>query len=62
MNDSFNYKQLCYFWAIAKKGSFSRAKNKLSMTAQTVCVQVSELEHSLGCELLKLADGTWVCT
>jgi len=55
MSASFNYKQLYYFWVVAKEGGISRAADKLDMAVQTVSAQVRELEKSLGCELLKPA-------
>ena len=57
----FNYKQLYYFWVVAKEGDISRAAEKLGMAVQTVSAQVRELESSLGYALLKTAGRMTIC-
>ncbi|KPY37173.1 LysR family transcriptional regulator [Pseudomonas savastanoi pv. retacarpa] len=42
-----NYRQLHYFWVVAKTGSIVRACEQLNLTAQTVSGQISLLEASL---------------
>ncbi|MFR9721579.1 LysR family transcriptional regulator [Aeromonas diversa] len=46
-----NYKQLYYFWHVARSGSVTRAAEQLHLTPQTISGQVAELELSLGVAL-----------
>ncbi|MGL4204699.1 MAG: LysR family transcriptional regulator [Aeromonadaceae bacterium] len=46
-----NYKQLYYFWQVAKSGGVTRAAEQLHLTPQTLSGQISELERTLGTEL-----------
>ena len=46
-----NYKQLHYFWAVAKGGSIVRASERLSLTPQTLSGQIGLLEDTLGVPL-----------
>ncbi|ALP41357.1 LysR family transcriptional regulator [Aeromonas schubertii] len=46
-----NYKQLYYFWHVARSGSVTRAAEQLHLTPQTISGQVAELEQSLGVAL-----------
>lgn len=48
-----NYKQLYYFWNVAKWGSITRAAERLHLTPQTISGQLSELEQSLGTDLFR---------
>ncbi|MDW5416154.1 transcriptional activator NhaR [Iodobacter sp. CM08] len=48
-----NYKQLYYFWNVAKVGSITRAAEQLHLTPQTISGQISELETSLGTDLFR---------
>ena len=48
-----NYKQLFYFWKVAKAGSIARTAEQLHVTPQTISGQLSELEKSLGVELFR---------
>ncbi|MGL4605377.1 MAG: transcriptional activator NhaR, partial [Iodobacter sp.] len=48
-----NYKQLYYFWHVAKAGSITRAAAQLHLTPQTISGQVSELETALGTDLFR---------
>lgn len=48
-----NYRQLHYFWAVAKAGGIARAADQLHLTPQTLSGQVSQLEESLGVELFR---------
>ena len=57
-----NYRQLHYFWVVAKEGGITRAADKLDMAVQTVSAQVRELERSLGYALLKPAGRGLVLT
>jgi len=50
-----NYKQLHYFWAVAKTGSIVRACEQLSLTPQTISGQIGLLEKALGVELFQRA-------
>lgn len=43
-----NYKQLHYFWRVARDGSIARAAERLHLTPQTLSGQISLLEESLG--------------
>ncbi len=55
MSLQFNYRHLYYFWVVGHEGGMSRAAERLGMAVQTVSAQVHELEHALGCSLLKPA-------
>jgi LysR family transcriptional activator of nhaA len=46
-----NYKQLHYFWAVAKAGSIIRASERLNLTPQTLSGQIGLLEEALGVSL-----------
>lgn len=48
-----NYKQLRYFWNVAKSGSIVRAAERLRLTPQTISGQISELELALGTDLFR---------
>ena len=48
-----NYKQLHYFWAVAKAGSIVRASRQLHITPQTLSGQIGILEDSLGVSLFR---------
>ncbi len=50
-----NYKQLHYFWAVAKTGSIVRACEQLKLTPQTISGQISLLEQTLGIALFRRA-------
>lgn len=42
-----NYKQLYYFWNVAKYGGITRASEQLHLTPQTISGQITALEQSL---------------
>lgn len=46
-----NYKQLYYFWNVAKHGGVARAAEQLFLTPQTISGQISDLESSLNTKL-----------
>ncbi len=48
-----NYKQLHYFWKVAKTGSIARAAEQLRLAPQTISAQVGTLEEALGTELFR---------
>jgi len=48
-----NYRQLHYFWVVAKTGSIVRACEQLNLTPQTVSGQISLLEQNFGVELFR---------
>ncbi len=48
-----NYKQLHYFWTVAKAGGVARASERLHLTPQTVSGQIAILEETLGVQLLR---------
>ena len=50
-----NYRQLHYFWAVAKTGSIVRACEQLNLTPQTISGQIGLLEKTLGVELFRRA-------
>lgn len=50
-----NYKQLSYFWAVAKAGSLVKASEQLGVTPQTLSGQISLLEADLNVTLFKRA-------
>jgi LysR family transcriptional activator of nhaA len=43
-----NYKQLHYFWTVAKSGGVARASERLHLTPQTISGQLKLLEDSIG--------------
>ena len=48
-----NYRQLHYFWSVAKAGSIARAAERLHLTPQTISAQIGELERALGRDLFR---------
>lgn len=50
-----NYKQLNYFWQVARAGSIARASEQLDLTPQTLSGQIGLLESSLEATLFKRA-------
>ncbi len=48
-----NYKQLHYFWRVAKDGGITRASERLHLTPQTLSGQISQLEDNLGVQLFR---------
>jgi len=46
-----NYKQLYYFWRVAKDGGVTRASERLHVTPQTLSGQIALLESHLGVQL-----------
>ncbi len=48
-----NYRQLHYFWVVAKTGSIARACEQLNLTPQTISGQISLLEQTYGIELFQ---------
>ena len=62
MSQSFNYRHLFYFCAVAKEGGIARAAERLDMAVQTISAQVRELEKSLGVSLLRTEGRNLVLT
>lgn len=48
-----NFRQLHYFWVVAKAGGIARGAEQLHLTPQTLSGQVSQLEGSLGVDLFR---------
>jgi LysR family transcriptional activator of nhaA len=48
-----NYKQLHYFWSVAKAGGVGRAAERLHLTPQTLSGQIALLEDNLGTKLFR---------
>ena len=48
-----NYRQLHYFWVVAKTGSIVRACEQLNLTPQTISGQISLLEQTFGVSLFQ---------
>jgi LysR family transcriptional activator of nhaA len=48
-----NYRQLHYFWVVAKTGSIVRACEQLNLTPQTISGQIRLLEQTFGVDLFK---------
>ncbi|WP_462402330.1 transcriptional activator NhaR [Pseudomonas sp. Marseille-QA0332] len=48
-----NYRQLHYFWVVARTGSIVRASEQLNLTPQTISGQISLLEQTYGVELFQ---------
>jgi len=57
-----NYKQLYYFWHVARCGSVTQAAEQLHLTPQTISGQVAELEQSLGVALFNRVGRRLVLT
>lgn len=50
-----NFKQLHYFWRVAKAGSIARAAEQLRLAPQTISAQIGTLEAALGADLFHRA-------
>lgn len=50
-----NYRQLYYFWSVARAGGIARAAEQLHLTPQTLSGQIAQLESSLGVSLFQRA-------
>src|SRR5471032_367899 len=48
-----NYRQLHYFWVVAKTGSIVRACEQLNLTPQTISGQISLLEQTFSIALFQ---------
>jgi len=48
-----NFKQLYYFWYVARNGSIARTAEQLHLTPQTISGQLAEFERNLGVELFR---------
>lgn len=48
-----NYRQLHYFWAVARTGSIARASEQLNLTPQTISGQISLFEQTWNIELFQ---------
>ncbi|WP_434771208.1 transcriptional activator NhaR [Pseudomonas entomophila] len=48
-----NYRQLHYFWVVARTGSITRASEHLNLTPQTISGQLTLLEQTYGIELFQ---------
>ncbi|WP_040069604.1 transcriptional activator NhaR [Pseudomonas batumici] len=48
-----NYRQLHYFWVVARTGSIARACEQLNLTPQTISGQISLLEQTFDVELFR---------
>ncbi|AIR90453.1 transcriptional activator NhaR [Pseudomonas cremoricolorata] len=48
-----NYRQLHYFWVVAKTGSIARASEQLNLTPQTISGQISLFEQAYNIELFQ---------
>lgn len=48
-----NYRQLHYFWVVARTGSIVRASEQLNLTSQTISGQIGLFEQTYGIELFK---------
>jgi len=53
MAGRLNYKQLQYFWRVAKAGSIARAAEDLRLAPQTISAQIATLEQAVGVELFR---------
>ncbi|KQQ47267.1 LysR family transcriptional regulator [Duganella sp. Leaf126] len=48
-----NYRHLYFFWTVAKEGGVTRAAERLGLAVQTISMQLSALELSIGKQLLE---------
>lgn len=53
MTSVFNYRQLHYFWSVAKAGGIARGAEQLHLTPQTLSGQIAQLEKQLGVDLFR---------
>lgn len=51
-NISLNFRHFYYFWVVAKEGGVTAAARRLGVAVQTISMQISQLEKSLGKSLL----------
>jgi len=47
-HSSLNFRHLYYFWVVAKEGGITRAAQRLGVAVQTISMQLSTLEKSIG--------------
>ncbi|MHC5111501.1 MAG: transcriptional activator NhaR [Planctomycetota bacterium] len=57
-----NYHHLQYFWAVAREGSVSAARELLKVAQPTISTQIRSLERSLGVKLFKKQGRKLVLT
>jgi LysR family transcriptional activator of nhaA len=50
---NLNFKHLRYFWMVGKTGSIARASEQLSLSPQSISVQLGDLESSLSVQLFR---------
>lgn len=50
---NLNFKHLRYFWMVGKTGSIARASEQLSLSPQSISVQLGDLESSLSVRLFR---------
>lgn len=60
--NNLNYHHLRLFWAVAREGNLTRASRGLSLTPQTVSVQIRDLETELGEKLFRREGRRMVLT
>ena len=51
--NNLNFKHLRYFWMVGKTGSIARASEQLSLSPQSISVQLGDLESSLSVRLFR---------
>lgn len=51
-NSTVNFRHLYYFWVVAKEGGVTHAAKRLGVAVQTISMQISKLEKTLGKSLL----------
>ena len=51
--NNLNFKHLRYFWMVGKTGSIARASEQLSLSPQSISVQLGDLESSLSVQLFR---------
>jgi len=57
-----NYNHLRYFWAVAHKGSLTKAAEQMSLSQSAVSVQIQKLEHQVGHPLFERAGRKLILT
>ncbi|MBP1684595.1 MAG: Transcriptional regulator, LysR family [Deltaproteobacteria bacterium] len=57
-----NYQHLLYFWAVARRGSVTRAAAELGLGQPTISAQLRSLEESLGEKLFRRVGRNLVLT
>ena len=59
---NLNFNHLQYFWAVAHKGSLTRAADQMNLSQSTLSVQIQKLEHQIGHPLFERVGKKLILT